>query len=288
MPLVLNTNYEDNNILPRTSEVLVKEQIIQDLKQAVENLPEKIESEKIRPNKWAAKALLARVYLYEKQWALAEELSNEIITSNLFILNDDLSKVFLKNSSEAILQFYPTQSNQNTPDGLAFLPATATETPKYYLTETLLQAFEPGDQRKTIWVGTRTFSGQIYCYPAKYKVINTGTLSEYYMIFRLGEQYLIRAEARIQQDNTRMGIADLNIVRRRARAIPSASLPYPLPDIDPGLDKANALLALEKERRIELMTELGHRWFDLKRTGRANDVLGQLKSGTWQQTDILC
>jgi len=45
--------------------------------------------------------------------------------------------------------------------------------------------------------------------------------------------------------------------------------------------------AIEEERLRELFTEWGHRWFDLKRTGRANDVLGLIKGINWQETDQL-
>jgi len=53
-----------------------------------------------------------------------------------------------------------------------------------------------------------------------------------------------------------------------------------------GGDKNSLLAALEHERRIELFSEQGHRFFDLKRTGRATEVLGPLKSN-WEQTDVI-
>lgn len=286
VPLVLSTDYQTTGTLPQTTKSAVIIQIISDLKDAVDALPDKVENEKIRPNKWAAMALLARVYLYNRQWDLAETLSNQVIESNQFMLVTDPNKVFLKNSSEAILQLFPTQANQNTPDGVTFLPASATETPKYLLTSSLLNAFEPGDLRRPAWVGSRSFGGQTLYYPAKYKIINSGTLSEYYMILRLAEQYLIRAEARIQQGKTEAGISDLNIIRRRSRALPATPINNPLPDLDLHLEKQQALLKVEQERRIELMAELGHRWFDLNRTGRSTEVLGSLKPSSWQATDM--
>ncbi len=41
-----------------------------------------------------------------------------------------------------------------------------------------------------------------------------------------------------------------------------------------------------RERQSELFTEWGHRWFDLKRTGQANNVLGAIKAG-WSLGDVL-
>jgi hypothetical protein len=59
-----------------------------------------------------------------------------------------------------------------------------------------------------------------------------------------------------------------------------------LPGIAPSITKANLLLAVEHERRIELMGEMYHRWFDLKRTKRVDAVLGPLKP-TWVPTAAL-
>ena len=42
--------------------------------------------------------------------------------------------------------------------------------------------------------------------------------------------------------------------------------------------QADLRLAIEKERRLELAFE-GHRWFDLKRTGRAIEVANNVKDG---------
>jgi starch-binding outer membrane protein, SusD/RagB family len=46
------------------------------------------------------------------------------------------------------------------------------------------------------------------------------------------------------------------------------------------------MLEIEQQRRFELFSEWSHRWLDLKRTGRADVVLGGSKSG-WQSTDAL-
>jgi len=69
-------------------------------------------------------------------------------------------------------------------------------------------------------------------FPYKYKVRQTSfsavSLTEPDMILRLGEQYLIRAEAYIQNINC-PGIADINTIRARARASATATVPNPLP-----------------------------------------------------------
>ena len=65
------------------------------------------------------------------------------------------------------------------------------------------------------------------------------------------------------------------MIRNRAR----------LPDIT-AVSQEALLQSILKERRVELFTEGGHRWFDLKRTGEAQSVLQPLKPG-WQNTQLL-
>jgi len=76
-------------------------------------------------------------------------------------------------------------------------------------------------------------------------------------------------------DATSGGLGDVNIIRQRAGLSPLVLT-----------DKSTLLLAIEKERQTELFSEWGHRWFDLKRTGRADAVLGAEKSN-WKSTDAL-
>ena len=80
----------------------------------------------------------------------------------------------------------------------------------------LYNAFETGDQRKTAWIKTNVVASQNYNYPNKYKVRMNATVTEYYMMLRLAEQYLIRAEARARQNKLPEAISDLNVIRARA------------------------------------------------------------------------
>ena len=284
VPMPTASNYELNSNLARTERSEIRKLIISDLAQAAELLPEKVDPEKIRANRWAAKALLARAYYYDQQFALAEVAASEVIASNRYQLNSDPTKVFLKNSTEAILQLYPTQTNQNTPDGLTFLPATATETPKYYLNSSLVNEIETGDLRGSAWIASRQFAGQTLYYPNKYKVLNSSNLTEYLMIVRLAELYLIRAGANLHLGEIGKGVTDLNVLRKRSRMSPTAAVPNPVPDIPLAIDQTAALRALEHERRVELMFEIGHRWFDLTYSKRSSAVLSVLKPSTWQET----
>jgi hypothetical protein len=230
--------------------------------------------DRTRVNTFAASAMLARVYLYTEQWSLAETEASRVIANNsLYNLMDDPSQVFLANSGEAIWQFY---SNAN---GLTYeaveLVATGLGIPKYDLNDQLYHAFEPGDLRKKAWIDSANVLGTWYTYPAKLRSI-TPNNSEYTTILRLGEQFLIRAEARAQLEKIGDAQDDLDAIRHRANLLPTTAG-----------DKASLLLAIEHERQVELFCEWGHRWLDLKRTGRADAVLGAEKSAGWQSTDVL-
>ncbi|MBV8252064.1 MAG: RagB/SusD family nutrient uptake outer membrane protein [Chitinophaga sp.] len=278
VPLVLNTDYKSNMNRPRTPAATVWNQIITDLKEAETMLSEKYPTaEKLRPNRYTASALLARAYLYNKRWAEAETEASAIINSGIYgTVLPTPALAFKKESTEAIWQLQPVYANANTPEGGQFLTAANTR-PNYELSQQLLNAFEPGDNRKTAWIGFSSSANPSWAYPAKYKA-GAGPLTEYYIVFRLAEQYLIRAEARAQQGGkTDLAQADLNVVRSRA-GLPNTT----------AADGASLLQAVEKERQTEFFAEWGHRWLDLKRTNRAAAVLQPFSPpGAWKPGSVL-
>jgi hypothetical protein len=296
-PLALSTDFKVNSSLTRTGRSSVYQQIITDLEDARELLNENYVSlpslittaERVRPNRSAATALLSRVYLYTKEYAKAESLSTTLIENNAYELVS-LDNAFLMNNKEAIwqLQNVGLNANANTKEGAYFIPLTATlnERPTY-LTENLYQSFEVNDKRRDHWINSILINSETYYYTYKYKIgaVATAT-SEYSTVLRLAEQYLIRAEARIQLNKVQDGIADLNSIRHRATDL-SALPEDQLPQLSLNLNKEQAILAIEKERQHELFTEWGHRWFDLKRRDRADVVLKSLKGTNWQITDQL-
>lgn len=286
IPLQLSTDYRITDTTSRAPVAEIYKQIISDLKTAESLIPEAYPTTgRGRPNKSTVQALLARVYLYQKDWVNAENYASLVIAKTSTYSLVDLNSVFLANSQEAIWQLIPPP-NTNTQDGAMFiLQATPSEVS---LTSNLaVSAFEQGDKRQTAWIQSYTNNTGTYYYPYKYKVKSSATVTEYSMVMRLAEQYLIRAEARINQTGkTDQGIADLNVIRARARQAATIGVPNPLPPLPSGMSQSNALLAVEQERRVELFSEWGHRWFDLKRTGRATAVLSPLKQ-QWQSTDEL-
>lgn len=267
VPLVLSTNVKETAGLPRELTSNIYKQIIQDLSDAETLLSETYPVEnRTRANKWCASSLLARVYLYVEDWEGAETKSTAVINSDLYSL-DSLGHVFLNSGKGTILQCW--SQNGYTNIGNKYIPGSASEKPHYAIDSSLLSTFETGDLRKKEWLDSTKISGDILYYPYKYKQRSTtsGNDAEYIILLRLGEQYLIRAEAYAHQDKLANAVKDLNVIRKRAG----------LPPIPSGLSQAEIFTAIAKERRTELFTEWGHRFFDLKRTGRIDTVLGTVK-----------
>jgi hypothetical protein len=104
-------------------------------------------------------------------------------------------------------------------------------------------------------------------YGVLYNTTSTSTDPSY--VIRIAELYLIRAEARAQQNNLSGALADLNAVRNRA-GVPNST----------AATQADILLAIENENSVEFAFE-PHRWFDLVRTGRAGAVLGLTNQDYW-------
>ena len=282
IPVIASTDYKINANVERDSKADVYSQMIVDLKDAQSNLAADYSysnNEKLRPNKWSATALLARVYLYFGDWSNAEEQATDVINNGQYDLVA-LNSVFSRNNNEAIWQLGAVPApyyGTNIQDAVYFIPSSNTRLPNATITTSLLQGFELNDGRKTSWLGTSVVSGNTYYYPFKYKVkAGQSNTSEYYTILRLAEQFLIRAEAEAHRDNLTGCIDDLNKIRIRAN----------LPPLLNTLTQAQCLSAIIQERRIELMFELGHRWLDLKRTGIIDGVMSAVKTA-WSPTAAL-
>lgn len=277
VPYINTTNYQTNTSPGKMSPELVYTSIIADLKKAKIGLDlNYISLERVRPNKALIAAMLARVYLYTESYVEAENEANYIIDStSLYNLENDLDKVFLKNSTGTIWQLKPNNAGANTLEAINFI-FTSGPPSKGAINEVLLNAFENLDQRKAKWLGKITSGLNTWYFPFKYKLrTTTGTSLEYSIMFRLEEQHLIRSEARTKQHNFSGAKDDLNLIRNRAGLANTTA------------SSEQALLqAILQERRVELFTEQGHRFFDLKRTGQANTALAVVKSG-WNATDIL-
>lgn len=282
VPYITSTDYRVNSALARNNKQDVYAKMIADLTEARNLLQADFlasGNKRTRPTKDAATALLARIYLYTANWSGAETMSSELIGNTAtYSLLADLNAIFKANNKETIWELQPVRPSTNTMQASAFI---VTGTPNegnigaVSMTASLYNAFETGDSRKTNWTKNFTNASGSYNFIYKYKV-NIGTPAvEYNIVFRLAEQYLIRAEARARLNNFTGARDDLNKIRNRASLANTTAA-----------DEAGLLTAIEQERRIELMGESGHRWLDLKRWNRADAVLGGMKPG-WQPTDTL-
>jgi len=300
VPLVLTTDYKINSVMAKSPKNIIYNQIIFDLKDAQDLLSDKYlmgdaitpyasgKEERLRPTKWAATALLARAYLYNKNWSDAEREATAVINQSSLYQMTDLSNTFLKNNAEAVWQLQPVNKGLNTEEAFYFVlpssgPSTLPGGKNFYLSKYLMDSFEPNDLRARIWVNSVTVKGVTYYYPFKYKVVDPNAeVSEYTVVLRLAEQYLIRAEARIQNGDIGNGIVDLNVIRYRATDKTSGAIQ--LSQLSISLGKDDALKAVLHERQLELFMEWGHRWFDLKRMGYVDEVMAKVtkeKGGIW-------
>ena len=305
IPLITTTSYSANANISRSSKDLVFQQIITDLQSAdslmnsnyIDGTDTAITTtDRSRPNKWAASALLARAYLYNKQYKLAESTATAVIgdqpvqggNSNGLYKLTSLGSVFLNASSEAIWQLgSPGPNFPETPDADIFYLLSAPN--QVALSPQLMGSFEPGDLRESTWVQSYQTSDtpiQTYYFPYKYTVYQAPDNTDCVMVLRLAEQYLIRAEARVFDGNMGGALDDLNMLRNRAG----------LANYSGGTNQNSILSAILHERQVELFTEWGHRWLDLIRTNSADSVMSnpgnvfyyKNKTGeTWNDNKLL-
>jgi starch-binding outer membrane protein, SusD/RagB family len=274
IPLVTSTDYLRNASLGRTQSAKIYEQIIVDLEEAAALLPDGYAhagGERTRPNRFAAAALLARAYLYAGEYAEAETSATLAIEGPSYGLESDLNLVFQKTSTEAIWQF---RSFTDYPQDIFTFYMFGTPPTWGALRPGFIDEFEDGDQRLIDWVGNIPGDdGELFYFPIKYKSFMPTT--EYSTILRLAEVYLIRAEARAQLGKLSEAQEDLNAIRTRAHLGNTAAA-----------DKESLLEAIGHERRLELFTEWGHRWLDLKRSGKIDEVLSAIKP-QWKSSAAL-
>jgi hypothetical protein len=277
IPYVTSTDYTLNKSLAKLPIADVYAAIIADLVAAKADLPDAyITAERVRVNRSVANALLARVSLYNNNWDAALKASDLVIKhTDLYTWVDQLNKVFLNNSTGTLWQLIPNNGGANTAEAQDFI-FTSGPPPMRALNNALLNAFEQNDLRKSNWIGSVSKGTNTWYFAYKYKENKATEVSkEYSILIRLEEMYLIRAEAYARLNKPTLAAADLNKIRNRA-----------------GLGNTTAetetelLTAITSERRVEFFTELGHRWFDLKRTGQLDAALTGTKPG-WDTRDAL-
>ncbi|TBX68353.1 RagB/SusD family nutrient uptake outer membrane protein [Flavobacterium silvisoli] len=277
VPYITTTDYGQNQKVHRMSVAEVYTRIIADLEMAQTLLPTSyVGGNRVRPNRFVATALLARVYLYHGDYAAASNAASAVLNeAGTYTLDSDLDTAFLKDSPGTLWQFSPPAEGRNTEEGSTYI-FVAGPPPFAALRNELINAFETGDLRKTHWVKAVTDGSSTWYHAYKYKEPTaTGTSMEYSIVLRLSEQYLIRAEARAKQGFLTGAKEDLDVIRNLAGLLNTTAV-----------TQQEILSAIVQERRVEFFTEGGHRFFDLKRAQQLDAVLSPIKPG-WSSTDAL-
>ncbi|MDB5005136.1 MAG: RagB/SusD protein [Mucilaginibacter sp.] len=264
--LILKPTYAstDNIGIPRGSLADTYAQVLKDLNTAETLVPTGVNRNRVTLR--TVQALKARFYLYQKQWAMAEQFATSVIGDNAnYSLVTPYSAFFANNAvatNESVFELAYTASNTNGHSNWWLPPALGGRrewSPNDALVA-LLNNPAIGGNRSALIAQTAP-PGNLW-YGKLYYRTPLGTDPAY--VIRIAELYLIRSEARAQQGNligANSAQSDLNAVRSRAGV--AASTAATLPDI---------LLALEKERQVEFPFE-ADRWFNLVRTDRAQTVL---------------
>jgi hypothetical protein len=260
VPLATSTDLETLSTISRTPRAEVMSFVIEEARTAATEL-EGVSFDndnQYRATSWAAKALEARALLYSGDVAGAGAVANDIIENGGFELADTYSELFQPGSvqnSEIIFSVFFSAADQN---GIAFqyLPSGRFE---YAVSPQLLAALteDPNDTRADL-IELNEGDAEGRHYVNKYTDISTGT--DGFIVFRLAEMYLIRAEANL---GSAQAINDVNALRTRAGAAPLSSV-------------SEQDLLDEKFR--ELFSE-GHRWYDLIRTGNAVSTMSAINAG---------
>lgn len=250
VPLILTPTRgvgEELNV-PKSPASEVYAQIIQDLQFAAANL----NGNALEATPAAANALLARIALYQERWGDAMSLAMSAVGPDY-----DLTAIPYMEDEIFFLKFSSTDGNS-----LAFFYAPADLNGRLSISPSsdLINSYEDGDLRKDLSIDSL---GTI-AYSIKYNDFSaaSGSQSDPLMFIRGAEMVLIMAEAAARQGDFGTANEWFNQVRTRA-GLPDATL-----------DAGNFIDLILQERFVELAMESGHRLWDLRRTGKAVEVLG--------------
>ena len=278
---------QDQDLIRRAPASEVYAYIEDDLNYAIENLPLKSNYEAKdlgRATKGAAQALLSKVYLYEQKWQQAYDMAQAVFASNQYSLEPDYATIWratTENGRESIFeiqargvatahgiqQYSETQGARGTSGwGWGF------NTPS----QNLLDAFNAaGDNIRRdatiIFRGETLFDGRVVSEGVENPMYNekayssanagAGDGDKNIRYLRLGEVYLILAEAANELGNSSAATTALNAVRARVK-LPAVVF----------TNQSDLRTKIWNERRLELAFE-HDRWFDLIRTKQAETAM---------------
>ncbi len=287
VPLVKKIPVTADEINPaRSPKQEVYDFITQDLTDAAMQLPPSYPATEIgRATKGAALGLLSKVKLYQQQWSEAMTLTSQVLALPYSLATDfnGMFRISGENNSESIFE---VQANAIANDCGTYSQYSEIQAVRNQFgwgfnipTSSLDAAFEPGDLRKdaTLLRRSQTTSEGDYIVdiapsPLYNKKVYVPTSvvnpcgygygrDQNRPVLRLGEIYLIRAEAANESNDTTEAKVYLNAIRNRAG----------LPSID-AISKESMRAKIWKERHVELAME-EDRFFDMVRQGNAGSIL---------------
>lgn len=256
-----------------------------DLEDAVAMLPTSYSKDELgRATVWAAKTLLAKVYLTLEDYQSAEPLlidvennsGHSLLASykNVFSINNELNEevifavTYLKGGYGLGSPFANFFAAKNIPETYIAYSGDGFNCP----THSLYSAYENGDQRKAATLANsflNNVGSKVYRnYVLKY---HSSVSTEYdaendWPVLRFADVFLMLAEVKLKLHGVDAALPYINYTRLRA-----GLNPYTAAEIS---DPLTCQFAIEEERRVEFALE-NHRFFDLIRTDRFVKVMNQ-------------
>jgi hypothetical protein len=254
------TKRADQTIIEKSTEEEVYAQIIADFIDAEQKLPSTQSSGKV--SKWAASAYLAKVYLTKKDYANALTKATEVINNGPYSLAPKFKDVFDIDKKNGPEDIFAIQYVRVDGQGMRLGSLTG----GWGITgieSNLYSKYSPIDDRRNT---TFADPGNPASNQGKWLdplAVSADGQGNNFIVYRYADLVLVKAEAENEISGpTTAAYAEINKVRNRAL----------LPNLTPGLTKAQFSDSLLKERNLELALE-EVRWFDLKRTGKLKSTL---------------
>ncbi|GHV47477.1 membrane protein [Bacteroidia bacterium] len=214
----------------------------------------------------AIHAFKARLYLYQERWTDAENYASKLISDTNYKLTslDAGSNWFeTRFSSEGIWEV-ACSTTEGNPVRTNFATAAEGGLGDYIVEENFAALLNDPDKggKRAIY---QKYDSGITAWLLK--IYNKPAASVF--LYRLAEQYLIRAEARLKKTTPDFegAIADINKIKERA-GVPALAYPTTL-------TKAQLIDEVLNENRYEFAFE-GHRYPDMIRSGHAGEIWGPI------------
>ncbi len=270
LPYVTTTAYTTNQSLGKTPSTELLQLLSTDLTYCITTMKDEYRNaERIFPNRKVAQLTLAKVYALQHKWQEGEALLRTIVQSPQYQFQTDVAKVFDKSGMHILWQLKPKTAGLATKEAGTYYFTNSAPT-SAALSPSLVDSFLPTDKRKQLWIAAVPFNNKIWYRASKYKNISNN-VSEYSIVYRLEEVYLMLAECLAQQGKVEQALPYINALKSRSM------IPL-LPETITGEELLSELLL---EYRREFFTETGHRFFDLKRFQKLQDLV--LIKSNWKE-----